>query len=644
MKFSDKKTERTLILLAVDLAIVAFSYSFAAFIESKFFIRESIGEIFAFDMFILLGTYFLCFVIFGIHKIVWRYAGIRDLTVIILACFTADVVYMSFNVIKFGYSRFMFTILICILVPLLLICSRIAYRFLFNRTNSKPIGHLNLAIIGAGNGAVSLLKNFGTVCRDNYNQVYLFDDSILKLNRKVIGRLVVGKIDDLPKKCKELKIDEIIIAIPSATAELMNRIVDNCLKTNCKFFTLPLMSKEKKLNPQDFIKQKRKVNINDLLGREEIIIHDKDMKDFIVNKIVMVTGGGGSIGSELCRQIASLKPTKLIILDVYENNAYEIQQELKIKYNTSLNLIVEIATIRDNEKIDFVFNKYRPQVVFHAAAHKHVPLMESNPEEAIKNNVFGTHNVINACDKYGVENFILISSDKAVNPTNIMGATKRICEMMVQSMKGNSKTIFSAVRFGNVLGSNGSVIPLFKRQIENGGPVTVTDKNMVRYFMTIPEAVSLVMEAAKYSKGGEVFVLDMGKPINIDDFARKLIKLSGYDPDKDIKVIYTGLRPGEKMYEELILNKENSFATENDKIFIEKLTTVSPLFINNALIELKEGIQNNNIEDIKNSVKEVVDTYKIKEELAITNDQANLKKIMNENIQDLSFDKRKAAI
>jgi FlaA1/EpsC-like NDP-sugar epimerase len=405
---------------------------------------------------------------------------------------------------------------------------------------------------------------------------------------------------------------------------------------------LPLIRKDEKINPADFIKQKRKVNVNDLLGREEIIIHDKDMKNFINNKIVMVTGGGGSIGSELCRQIATLKPSKLIILDVYENNAYEIQQELKIKYKISLNLIVEIATIRDNEKIDFIFNKYKPQIVFHAAAHKHVPLMESNPEEAIKNNVFGTNNVINACNTYGVENFILISSDKAVNPTNIMGATKRICEMMVQSMKNRSKTIFSAVRFGNVLGSNGSVIPLFKRQIENGGPVTVTDKNMVRYFMTIPEAVSLVMEAARYSKGGEVFVLDMGKPVNIDDFARKLIKLSGYEPDKDIEITYTGLRPGEKMYEELILNKENSFATENDKIFIEKLTPVSPLYINNALIELKEGIQENNIEDIKNSVKIVVDTYKIKEELTTTNDEANLKKIMNENLQDLSIEKRKA--
>ena len=353
----------------------------------------------------------------------------------------------------------------------------------------------------------------------------------------------------------------------------------------------------------------RDVSVTDLLGRDPISVNLEEINGYLKDKVVLVTGGGGSIGSELCRQIAKSSPKQLIILDIYENNAYEIEQELKRNYADDLNLLVLIASVRDKGKIENVFETYKPEIVFHAAAHKHVPLMESSPNEAVKNNVFGTYNVAKAADKYGVKRFIMISTDKAVNPTNIMGATKRICEMIVQTINKKSKTEFVATRFGNVLGSNGSVIPLFKKQIENGGPVTVTHKDIVRYFMTIPEAVSLVLQAGSYAKGGEIFVLDMGAPVKIYDLAVNLIKLSGYTPGVDIKIKITGLRPGEKLYEEMLMDEEGLQDTPNKLIHIGKPIDLDEENLFKSLDELYEAAYNET-DDMKAKVEQLVPTYK----------------------------------
>ena len=399
----------------------------------------------------------------------------------------------------------------------------------------------------------------------------------------------------------EFRIDEVILAMPSANREIQQDISDICSKLSMKIKIIPGMYElidDQKLNIRDL----RDVEIGDLLGRDEVKLDQEVLNDFLKNKTVLVTGGGGSIGSELCRQIAKFSPKKLIILDIYENNAYEIQMEL-VRHYKDLDLVVEIESIRDAERMDIIFGKYKPDVVFHAAAHKHVPLMENSSTSAIKNNVFGTLNVLRACDKHGVSRFVLISTDKAVNPTSVMGTTKRICEMLVQTFNEKSKTEFVAVRFGNVLGSNGSVIPLFINQIKEGGPVTVTHEDIIRYFMTIPEACQLVLQAGAIAKGGEIFILDMGEPVKILDLAKNLIRLSGFEPYKDIDIKITGLRPGEKLYEELLLNMENSVATDYEKIFIEK-----PIVHN--VEALKDGLER--LDKVKNTLdkKEITDILK----------------------------------
>jgi FlaA1/EpsC-like NDP-sugar epimerase len=370
-------------------------------------------------------------------------------------------------------------------------------------------------------------------------------------------------------------------------------------------------------------KRVREVKIEELLGRETVAFDEVQVRSFIKNRTVLVTGGGGSIGSELCRQIARMNPLKLVIVDIYENNAYDIQQELKFIYKDKLDLKIEIASVRDKEKMNLLFARYRPNIVFHAAAHKHVPLMEDCPEEAIKNNILGTYNVVLAADRYHVDKFVLISTDKAVNPTNIMGASKRFCEMILQSMKKISRTEYVAVRFGNVLGSNGSVIPLFKRQIEQGGPVTVTDKRIIRFFMTIPEAAQLVLQAGSMANSSEIYVLDMGKPVKILDLAEKLIRLSGYEPYKDIPIIETGLRPGEKLYEELLMMSEELEATLNRKIFIERQKEISPVELHEKLGVLQRALEYGSEVDIKKAMKTVIPTYlepdEVNEHNAITN-------------------------
>ena len=417
----------------------------------------------------------------------------------------------------------------------------------------------------------------------------------------------MGTTEDIPELVERCEIETILLAIPTMDEENRRRVLSICNRTKCNVKILPDIVKMI-TDGEDLASRIRDVKVEDLLGRDEVQLSSL-ITQLVGCKRIMVTGGGGSIGSELCRQIASCKPAMLIIVDIYENNAYAIQQELRRKYGDELNLEVLIASVRDSKKMDALFSRLRPQVVFHAAAHKHVPLMEDSPEEAVKNNVFGTYNVAVSADKYGAERFVLISTDKAVNPTNVMGATKRVCEMVVQAMAQRSKTRFAAVRFGNVLGSNGSVIPLFKDQIAAGGPVTVTHPDIVRYFMTISEAVSLVLEAGAMASGGEIFVLDMGKPMRILDLAENLIKLSGFIPYKDIQIVFTGLRPGEKLYEEMLMDEEGLRKTDNRKIYIG-----APLRLNNQtffdhLMALKQIAYSNNSENLVQALTDMVPTF-----------------------------------
>ena len=424
--------------------------------------------------------------------------------------------------------------------------------------------------------------------------------------KQLCGVPIVGGRQDILTAVKKYKISKIIFAIPNCTAKSRKEILDICATTGCEVQMLPGIFQM--VNGEVSVSKLRKVDPQDLLGREPIKVNLDEIVGYISGKVVLVTGGGGSIGSELCRQIAHAKPKQLIILDIYENNAYDIQMELR-RTHPELNLEVIIGSVRDAVRLNHVMETYRPELVFHAAAHKHVPLMEESPNEAIKNNVIGTYKLAKAAAEYGVKRFVQISTDKAVNPTNIMGASKRLCEMVIQMMNRESKTEFVAVRFGNVLGSNGSVIPLFKKQIEAGGPVTVTHPDIIRYFMTIPEAVSLVLQAGYYAKGGEIFILDMGEPVKIDTMARNMIRLSGYEPDVDIKIEYTGLRPGEKLYEELLMKEEGMQETANKLIHIGKPIEMDDALLEQQLKRLDEASRAES-EDIKDIVAEIVPTYK----------------------------------
>ena len=443
----------------------------------------------------------------------------------------------------------------------------------------------------------------------NGTVVCFVDDDPNKKGKYLNGVPIAGSREDIPSLAKEYRVDEIYVAIPSAPAKERKKIIEICRETDCRIKVLPGIYQL--LNGEVSVAKLREVQIEDLLGRDPIRVNLDEIMGYVQDKVILVTGGGGSIGSELCRQIAGHEPKQLIIFDIYENNAYEIQQELKRKY-PELDLIVLIGSVRNRNRITSVMEKYRPHTVFHAAAHKHVPLMEDSPNEAIKNNVMGTYKTATAAAAAGVKKFVLISTDKAVNPTNIMGASKRLCEMVVQMMNRQCPgTDFVAVRFGNVLGSNGSVIPLFKKQIAEGGPVTVTDKNIIRYFMTIPEAVSLVLQASYYAKGGEIFVLDMGEPVRIDDMARNLIRLSGYTPDVDIMVEYTGLRPGEKLYEELLMDEEGLQNTENELIHIGKPIQMDDEWFKDKLKELDKASRQET-DRMKEIVAEIVPTYHFK--------------------------------
>jgi len=490
---------------------------------------------------------------------------------------------------------------------------RVVYRavLIIGDKDTKKLSHyINVMIVGAGQATVAILNEISRNNPNNYMVKCIVDDDKTKIGRSINSVPVVSSTERISYIVKKYDIDEIILSIPSIDKENKKRILDACANTKCKLKILPevysLLTNDNKI-----MEQIREVQVEDLLGREPITLDCTLTNTYIQGKTILVTGGGGSIGSELCRQISSYAPRKLIILDIYENNAYDIQQELIRTYGNKLDIEVEIASVRDKNKLDQIFKSKNIDIVFHAAAHKHVPLMEKNPEEAIKNNVIGTYNIVQAAHEHKIEKFILISTDKAVNPTNVMGATKRISEMIIQSYNKHSETEFVAVRFGNVLGSNGSVIPLFKEQIKAGGPVTVTHEEITRYFMTIPESVQLVLRASSMAKGGEIFVLDMGEPVKIKDLAYNLIRLSGLEPEVDINIVYTGLRPGEKLYEELLIsNDNNQIKTSIDKIFIERPTEFDEYELFELIKELEKAAYNLDIERIIYLIEKLVPTYK----------------------------------
>lgn len=552
----------------------------------------------------------LFFTIWKLYKSVWRYASATELINIVFATTCASVAQTVLcRVINEGMPRSYYVLYWFLLFGMTCLI-RFSYRILrlINSKRSeirlKKNGN-NVMLIGAGAAANAILKEIET---SHYlNVKCIIDDNPGCHGKFLRGVPIVGGRDKIMDAVGQYNVDEIILAIPSANTQVKKELLDICKETGCKMRTLPGMYQL--INGDVSVAKLKEVEIEDLLGREPIQINTEEVLNYVKDKVVLVTGGGGSIGSELCRQIASHQPKQLIIVDIYENNAYEIQQELIRKY-PQLNLVVLIASVRNTERIDSIFEKYRPNIVYHAAAHKHVPLMEVSPNEAIKNNVFGTYRTAQAADKYGAEKFVLISTDKAVNPTNVMGASKRMCEMVIQMMNRQSKTNFVAVRFGNVLGSNGSVIPLFKKQIAEGGPVTVTDPNIIRYFMTIPEAVSLVLQAGAYARGGEIFVLDMGEPVKIVDLATNLIKLSGYKPGEDIEIKFTGLRPGEKMYEELLMSEEGLKKTANKMIYIGKPIEFDDDVFKKQLDKIYKDAYDET-DSIREDIKEIVPTYQL---------------------------------
>jgi len=553
----------------------------------------------------------------GAYKPLWRYATIRDLLSCIFGVvFGAILSYVCMEALWLigllpKAISLLYTVLNLMVSLLAILSLRIVYKTLRDYTMAQSERAVlqsksRTMIVGAGATCRVLLTEM-QVGDSLYYPVVAVDDDPAKIGRRIKDLPIEGPISNIPAICEKQNIETIIVAIPSCTEQERSTIIDYCSKTTCKIRVLPYLHE---LVAGDVLKQAKPLKLEELLCRAPITFNQREITAFVQNKVCLVTGGGGSIGSELCRQIASHSPKRLIIVDIYENNAYAIQQELIRNYGDALRLDVHIASVRDYDKMTRLFEMFRPDIVFHAAAHKHVPLMETAPEEAVKNNVLGTFNVATLAEFYGCEKFVLISTDKAVNPTNVMGATKRCCEMVIQCMAQQSKkTEFVAVRFGNVLGSNGSVIPLFRKQIEDGGPVTVTHPDIIRYFMTIPEAVSLVLQAGSMAKGGEIFVLDMGKPVKITTLAENLIRLYGYRPGVDIKIEFTGLRPGEKLFEELLMNEEGLKPTHNEKIFIGAQIGVEADAFFVELAKMKEHALKNDSNTVVEDLKHIVPTF-----------------------------------
>ena len=636
MKLSKRKIE----LMLVDIAIIIGVYYMTNFI--RILDLHSIvlnGELnltrLAALVIMLMTGRILC----GVYRNVWRYANIETYLTNMVSDFISNMILMLIGRVWFavnlGIGVHMIVAMAILLVTLL---SRYCYQLLYayrsknadktiEGNSINQIYKVEAAIVGAGNVGATLADEFFRNPRSRYVPVCFIDTDPEKIGQTVNGVPIYSEDDSTANLLKRMKVQEIIIALPDLTVERKQRLYERYRRTGCpvKIYDYPSGTEEKSTAKRTL----RDFRIEDLLFRDPIEVENPETKAFYAGKTVLVTGGGGSIGSELCRQIAALQPKKLVILDIYENNAYDVQQELIRKYGDKLNLEVIIASVRDVERLEHIFRDLRPEIVFHAAAHKHVPLMEHSGVEALKNNVLGTYNVAEMSEKYGVEKFLLISTDKAVNPTNVMGASKRLCEMVIQCRE-NSKTEFTAVRFGNVLGSNGSVIPLFKRQIEAGGPVTLTDKRIIRYFMTIPEAVQLVMVTCAMAHNGELFVLDMGKPVKILDLAENMIRLSGFTPYKDIDIVEIGLRPGEKLYEELLMKTEELDKTSNDMIFIERDKGLPREEVERKLDLVRQAIETEEQSAVLEVIRKTVPTYHDPAEINGKADQARETAAANE--------------
>ena len=603
---------KAVILAFADILSVLISYLTALLLRFDFMfssIPKEYLEGYLWSMLFWVTATIVVFYTFRLYHSIWRFASVAEVRRILSAYMVLIVVYLAgmlFMRLHMPRSYYFmgFILSLCFTTGI-----RFSYRlvraYISRDRQNEMDTRERIMIIGAGQAGQILIKELLNSSHLKVKVCCVIDDNLNKKGRVLEGIPIVGDRNDILEKVKEYQITNIIYAIPATTGENKKAILNICKDTGCKLQTVPGVYQL--VNGEVSVSKLRNVEITDLLGRAQVKVNNEEILQDISGRTVLVTGGGGSIGSELCRQIAKAGPRQLIIFDVYENNVYEIQQELKRTF-PDLNLISLIGSVRNTNRVNWMMNTYHPEIIFHAAAHKHVPLMEESPNEAIKNNVMGTYKVATAASRIGAKKFVLISTDKAVNPTNIMGASKRLCEMVVQMMNRQSKTEYVAVRFGNVLGSNGSVIPLFKQQIAEGGPVTVTDKRIIRYFMTIPEAVSLVLQASYYAKGGEIFVLDMGEPVKIDDMARNLIRLSGFVPDVDIKIEYTGLRPGEKLYEELLMDEEGMQETENELIHIGKPIEMDDEWFKKKLRQLDEASFRES-GDMKAIVAEVVPTY-----------------------------------
>lgn len=598
---------RQVSLWALDMCGILISVLVSMILTWKYQNLDTSTVMLSIITYMLIHT--VSFKLFRCYSSLWRYAGEEELVSILLACLVYVIpVYIAHRLIGIDYSILFYivsTILIIGYTGGLRLVYRTGRRFKTRMIVSQD--SQRVLVVGAGSAGQMIINELKENPQLKKVPVGIIDDDINKIGRVIHNVKILGNTLQVKEIVEKENVDEIILAMANVDKARKSEIINICKETKCKLKTIPGIYEI--IDGKVDIKKIRDVDIEDLLGREPIKVNMEEMSGYIEERTVLVTGGGGSIGSELCRQIASFNPKHLIIVDNYENNAYTIQQELIRKYEGKLNLSTIIASIREYKRMDEIFNEYKPDVVFHAAAHKHVPLMENSPSEAIKNNIFGTLNVARLADAYKVKRMVLISTDKAVNPTNIMGATKRAAEMIIQTINKNSETEFVAVRFGNVLGSNGSVIPLFKKQIAEGGPVTITHPDIIRYFMTIPEAVQLVLQAGAMAKGGEIFILDMGEPVKIVDLANNLIRLSGFEPGVDIKIEYSGLRAGEKLYEELLMSEEGLTKTANSKIFIGKPVEFDSKKVMHNLEMLKKIVDNEEVELIDSVMRAFVTTY-----------------------------------
>lgn len=619
------KSFKTFILMVTDIFLINMGYLLAINIIYGNQYTE-IASIYQKDCLVITAIYVMFFYVFKMYHSLWVLTGTDEFLLGVGGCVSAGLLSIAYTrgigaTVPLNVSVIGVIITMCFVLGIRILY-RVYRRVLLYIPYKYSSDQKRVLIVGAGSAGSMIINEMLSRRELKHNPVALIDDDKYKKGKRISGVKVVGNRNNIPRIVEEKEIDLILIAIPTLDNKNKKEIIDICKTTGCKMKIIPGMYEI--ITGKARVSNFKDVELEDLLGRETVVLDNKGISNYITDKVIIVTGGGGSIGSELCRQIAQFNPKQLIIFDIYENNAYDIQNELKYKY-PNLDLITLIGSIRDENRLDEVFKKYKIDVVFHAAAHKHVPLMEDSPKEAIKNNVFGTYSLASIADKYKVKKFVLISTDKAVNPTNIMGATKRLCEMIIQAFNKSSDTEYVAVRFGNVLGSNGSVIPLFKRQIRAGGPLTVTHKDITRYFMLIPEAAQLVLQAAAFANGGEIFVLDMGKPVRIYDLACDLIRLSGYEPNKDIKIEITGLRPGEKLYEELLMDEEGLKKTTHNKIYIGKPTFESIESLEKKLEQLKILLNESKTDKIKNKMGEIVPTYKASnnKEVAVDKEKAD---------------------